>query len=95
MAPSECRRKIVVAQTGKIVFSPTGEVLKFTPNTNPDFAAVICPGFGGTARELVLGGDDLCTIRWTPNRPARLWLPMFPRASVKHVLGQIRTANLT
>jgi hypothetical protein len=39
--------KIVVVQAGQMVFSATGEVLKFTPNTNPDFAAVICPALGG------------------------------------------------
>jgi len=39
--------KIVVVQAGKLVFSPTGDVLSFTPNTNPDFSAVICPGLGG------------------------------------------------
>jgi hypothetical protein len=25
----------------------TGELIKFTPNINPDFAAVICPALGG------------------------------------------------
>jgi hypothetical protein len=39
--------KIVVVQAGQMVFSATGEVLKFTPNTNPDIAAVICPALGG------------------------------------------------
>ena len=39
--------KIVLVQAGQMVFSATGEVLKFTPNTNPDFAAVICPALGG------------------------------------------------
>jgi hypothetical protein len=39
--------KIVVVHAGQMVFSATGEVLKFTPNTNPDFAAVICPALGG------------------------------------------------
>jgi hypothetical protein len=39
--------KIVVVQAGQLVFSATGEVLKFTPNTNPVNAAVICPALGG------------------------------------------------
>jgi hypothetical protein len=39
--------KIVVVMAGQLVFSPTGEVLRFTPNTNPDFGAVICPALGG------------------------------------------------
>jgi len=25
----------------------TGDVVSFTPNINPDFAAVICPALGG------------------------------------------------
>jgi hypothetical protein len=39
--------KIVVVQAGQLVFSATGEVLKFTPNINPDAAAVLCPALGG------------------------------------------------
>jgi len=39
--------KIVVVHAGQLVVSPTGEVLKFTPNINPDFTAVICPALGG------------------------------------------------
>jgi hypothetical protein len=39
--------KIVLVQAGQLVLSATGEVLKFTPNTNPDEAAVICPALGG------------------------------------------------
>jgi len=39
--------KIVVVQAGQLVFSASGEVLKFTPNINPDNAAVICPALGG------------------------------------------------
>jgi hypothetical protein len=39
--------KIVVVHAGQLVVSATGEVLKFTPNINPDFAAVICPALGG------------------------------------------------
>jgi hypothetical protein len=39
--------KIVLVMAGLMVISPTGKVLKFTPNTNPDFAAVICPALGG------------------------------------------------
>jgi len=39
--------KLVVVMAGQIVVSATGEVLKFTPNTNPDIAAVICPALGG------------------------------------------------
>ena len=39
--------KLVVVHAGQIVFSATGELLKFTPNMNPDDAAVICPAMGG------------------------------------------------
>jgi hypothetical protein len=39
--------KIVVVQSGQLVFSATGEVLRFTPGINPDEAAVICPALGG------------------------------------------------
>jgi hypothetical protein len=40
--------QVVVVHAGKAVFNPaTGEVLSFTPNLNPDFAAVICPALGG------------------------------------------------
>jgi hypothetical protein len=39
--------KIVVVHAGKIVFSSTGDVLSFTPNTSPDFGAVVCPALGG------------------------------------------------
>jgi len=39
--------KLLVVHAGNIVFSPTGDVLSFTPNINPDFAAVICPALGG------------------------------------------------
>jgi hypothetical protein len=39
--------KLVVVHAGQMVFSPTGEVLKFTPNMNPDDSAVICPALGG------------------------------------------------
>jgi len=39
--------KLVVVHAGQLVFSPTGDVLSFTPNINPDFAAVICPALGG------------------------------------------------
>ena len=40
--------QIVVVHAGQAVFNPaTGEILKFTPNINPDVAAVICPALGG------------------------------------------------
>ena len=40
--------KIVVVQAGLItVDTDTGEVLKVTPNINPDAAAVLCPALGG------------------------------------------------
>jgi hypothetical protein len=40
--------KIVVVQAGQALFNTdTGELLKVTPNFNPDFAAVICPALGG------------------------------------------------
>lgn len=38
--------KIVLVQAGQLVIS-AGKVLKFTPNTNPDTAAVICTALGG------------------------------------------------
>jgi hypothetical protein len=40
--------KIVVVQAGQLLFNTdTGELLKFTPNLNPDFAAVLCTALGG------------------------------------------------
>jgi hypothetical protein len=39
--------KLVVVQAGQLVFDSDGNVLRFTPNTNPDLAAVICPALGG------------------------------------------------
>jgi hypothetical protein len=40
--------KIVVVQAGQLLFdTDTGDLLKFTPNINPDFAAVLCPALGG------------------------------------------------
>ena len=39
--------KIVVVHAGKLVFTPTFVAISFTPNTNPDFAAVVCPALGG------------------------------------------------
>jgi hypothetical protein len=39
--------KLVVVQGGQLVFSAAGDVVKFTPAINPDFAAVICPALGG------------------------------------------------
>jgi hypothetical protein len=41
--------KLVVVQAGQLVISPTGEILKVTPDVNPDKAAVICPALGGQA----------------------------------------------
>jgi hypothetical protein len=38
--------KLVVVQAGQLRFDETG-LIKFTPNLNPDFAAVICPALGG------------------------------------------------
>jgi hypothetical protein len=41
--------KLVVVHSGQDVFDTnTGELLKVTPNDNPDFAAVICPALGGS-----------------------------------------------
>jgi hypothetical protein len=41
--------KLVVVQAGQIlVDTSTGEIVKVTPNFNPDFAAVICPALGGS-----------------------------------------------
>jgi hypothetical protein len=39
--------QLVVVQAGQLVISPTGEILKVTPDLNPDNAAVICPALGG------------------------------------------------
>jgi hypothetical protein len=40
--------KLVVVQAGQLLFDlNTGELLKATPNLNPDAAAVICPALGG------------------------------------------------
>ena len=39
--------KLVVHQAGQLVISPAGEILKATPDVNPDNAAVICPVLGG------------------------------------------------
>jgi hypothetical protein len=39
--------KLVVVQAGQLVFDSDGNVLRFTPNTNPDLAAVGCPALGG------------------------------------------------
>jgi hypothetical protein len=40
--------KLVVVHAGQALFNTdTGELLKFTPNVGPDFAAVICPALGG------------------------------------------------
>jgi hypothetical protein len=39
--------KLVVHQAGQLVISPTGGILKVTPDVNPDNAAVVCPALGG------------------------------------------------
>jgi hypothetical protein len=39
--------QLVVVQSGQLVISPTGEIIKVTPAVNPDSAAVICPALGG------------------------------------------------
>ena len=39
--------QLVVVQSGQVVISPTGEIIKVTPAVNPDTAAVICPALGG------------------------------------------------
>ena len=39
--------QLVVVQSGQVVISPTGEIVKVTPDINPDSAAVICPALGG------------------------------------------------
>jgi hypothetical protein len=31
----------------QVVFDAVGDVIKVTPNFNPDFAAVACPALGG------------------------------------------------
>jgi hypothetical protein len=38
---------LVVVQAGQLVISAAGEILKVTPDVNPDNAAVICPALGG------------------------------------------------
>jgi hypothetical protein len=41
--------KLVVVQAGQVLIDfNTGEILKATPNLNPDGAAVICPALGGS-----------------------------------------------
>ena len=39
--------QLVVVQAGQVVISPTGQIVKVTPDLNPDSAAVICPALGG------------------------------------------------
>ena len=39
--------QLVVIQAGQVVISAAGEILKVTPDVNPDNAAVICPALGG------------------------------------------------
>jgi hypothetical protein len=39
--------ELVVIQAGQLVISPAGEIVKVTPDLNPDNAAVICPALGG------------------------------------------------
>ena len=39
--------ELVVVQAGQLVISPAGEIVKVTPDINPDKAAVICPALGG------------------------------------------------
>ena len=39
--------QLVVVQSGQLVISPTGKIIKVTPAVNPDTAAVICPALGG------------------------------------------------
>jgi hypothetical protein len=38
---------LVLVQAGQLVISAAGEILKVTPDVNPDSAAVICPALGG------------------------------------------------
>lgn len=39
--------KLVVVHAGQITFDSLGNVVKFTPNSGPDFRAVLCPALGG------------------------------------------------
>jgi hypothetical protein len=39
--------KQVVLQAGQLLFDTDGNLIKFTPNINPEFAEVICPVLGG------------------------------------------------
>lgn len=39
--------QLVVVQAGQLVISPTGEIVKVTPDVTPDNAAVICPALRG------------------------------------------------
>jgi hypothetical protein len=41
--------KIVLVQGGNVLFDPDGVPSSFTPNLNPDFAAVVCSTLGGNA----------------------------------------------
>jgi len=39
--------KLVAVKAGQLVLSAAGEVLKFTPDVNPDDRAVLCTALGG------------------------------------------------
>ncbi len=39
--------KLVVVHAGQIRLDSQGNLVEFTPNSGPDFAAVICPALGG------------------------------------------------
>jgi hypothetical protein len=39
--------QLVVVRAGQVRYDSNGDVVKFTPNSGPDAAAVICPALGG------------------------------------------------
>lgn len=41
--------KLVLVHAGQMLFDPNGVPISYTPNSNPDFAAVLCPALGGHA----------------------------------------------
>jgi hypothetical protein len=69
--------KLVVHQAGQLVISPAGEILKVTPDVNPDNAAVIC---------LVLGASPPVKSKrgWMLSCPWRGWLsPLLALVAVR------------
>jgi len=55
--------QLVVVQSGQLIISPTGEIVKVTPAVNPDKAAVICPALGGQPAIGAIGRTATRTAR--------------------------------